>query len=317
MNVNPRKPVLRISLLIVAFVCSAASVASDPDSRGDVISVDLPNVPPIELQLIAKLGPGPAKENSGIVKSRNYPDLFWIHNDSGDEPRIYPIHRDGTNYGNERYPLENGVLVGGAINVDWEDITNLPDGTLVIADVGNNANDRRDLTLYYVDEPAPTAGRTTFRKKVFVRYPEQQEFPAGRDDFNYDCEAVFTVGETIYFLTKNRSNSHTSLYTLTDPQSEVINQLENCGTFDVRGQAVAADCSHDGKRLVVLTYTGIWLFERGTLKENFFEQHVRWAPLAPHESEAVCFAEDDTVLIADEATAELSELRLNELAVVE
>jgi hypothetical protein len=317
MIANVLNPVLRISLLIAACACSATSVAADSGSRGNVISVDLPNVPPVELKLIARLGPGPAKENSGIVKSRNYADLFWIHNDSGDEPRIYPIHRDGTNYGNERYPQENGVLIGGAINVDWEDITSLPDGTLVIADVGNNANDRRDLTLYYVDEPAPTAGRTTFRKKVIVRYPEQQDFPASRNDFNYDCEAVFTVGETIYLLTKNRSNSYTSLYSLTDPQSEIVNQLEYCGTFDVRGQAVAADCSHDGKRLVVLTYTGIWLFERDTLEQNFFEQHVRWAPLALHEAEAVCFADDETVLIADEATAELFELRLNGLAVVE
>jgi hypothetical protein len=287
--------------------------AAPPNEARDVISVELPDVPPIKPRFVAKLGPGPSKENSGIVKSRNYPDLFWMHNDSGDEPRIYPIHRDGTNYINERYPEEHGVLIGGAINVDWEDITCDADGTLIIADVGNNSNDRRDLTLYYVDEPASTAGRTTFRKKVLVCFPDQSEFPASRGNFNFDCEAVFTVGNTVYLLTKNRSNSHTNLYSLDDPQSEIVNSLTYLGTFDINGQAVAADSSKDGNRLVVLTYGGIWLFERGNLNQSFFTERIFWCGLRIHDAEAICFADDSTLSIADEKTAELKELPIDEL----
>lgn len=288
-------------------------LAELPNSRREVISVELPDVPPIEPKLVAKLDPGPAKENSGIVKSRNHPDLFWMHNDSGDEPRIYPIRRDGTNYINKRYPEEHGVLIGGAINVDWEDITCDAEGALIIADVGNNSNDRRDLTLYYVDEPAPTAGRTTFRKKVFVRFPDQKEFPASQDNFDFDCEAVFAVANTVYFLTKNRSNSHTSLYSLTDPKSEVVNPLNYLDTFDLQGQAVAADCSTDGKRLAVLSYTGVWLFTRERVDQGFFTEAIWWAPLREHEAEAVCFANDETLLMADEATAKVYEISTSEL----
>lgn len=307
----------QLALILTALTASAGILfAAPPRSAREVISVELPDVPPIEPTFVAKLGPGPAKENSGIVKSRNYPDLFWMHNDSGDEPRIYPVHRDGTNYINERYPDEHGVLIGGAINVDWEDITCDADGTLIIADVGNNGNDRRDLTLYYVDEPAPTAGRTTFRKKVFVRFPDQHEFPASRASFNFDCEAVFTVGDSVYFLTKNRSNSHTSLYLLTDPKSEVVNSLAYLATVDLQGQAVAADCSADGKRLAILTYTGIWLFNLDGLEQNFAEHQIRWAPLASHEAEALCFADEETLLIADEATAELREIDIKPIVEV-
>jgi hypothetical protein len=292
-------------------------LAEPPNGRREVISVELPDVPPIEPKFVAKLGRGPAKENSGIVKSRNYPDLFWMHNDSGDEPRIYPIHRDGTNYINERYPEEHGVLIGGAINVDWEDIACDADGMLIIADVGNNGNDRRDLTLYYVDEPAPTAGRTTFRKKVFVRFPDQQEFPASRDDFNYDCEAIFALGDIVYFLTKNRSNSHTSLYSLTDPKSEVVNSLAYLATFDLQGQAVAADCSTDGKRLAVLSYTGLWLFVRERVDQGFFTEEIWWTPLREHEAEAVCFANDGSLILADETTAKVYEVSTSELTKVQ
>lgn len=307
---------LALSFGVVAAV-SVVVLADPAHAQRRVISVALPDVPPIEPKFVAKLGPGPSRENSGIVKSRNYPDLFWMHNDSGDEPRIYPIHRDGTNYSNERYPDEYGVLIGGAINVDWEDITCDADGTLIIADVGNNGNDRRDLTLYYVDEPAPTAGRTTFRKKVSVRYPDQQEFPASRDKFDFDCEAVFTVGDTVYLLTKNRSNSYTSLFSLSDPKSEAVNSLTYVATFDIQGQAVAADCSTDGKRLAVLSYTGLWLFVREHFDQHFFSADIWWMPLREHEAEALCFANEGTLLLADEATAEVYEVNISKLTKVQ
>jgi hypothetical protein len=276
-------------------------------------TVQLVERPPIELKRIAKLGPGPVKENSGIVKSRQFADLFWMHNDSGDEPRIYPIHRNGANYEDTRYADENGVLIGGAINVDWEDIAVDADGHVIVADMGNNENDRRDLVLYYLDEPAPTAGRTTFRKKVFVRYPDQHEFPASRHDFNFDCEAVFTVGNTVYMLSKNRSNQDTKLYRLDDPKPDATNTLTLVGSFDIRGQAVGADCSADGKRLAVLTYTGIWLFERDTIDQTFFDGRISWAPFPKRDAEAICFADDHTLLIADEALGELYEARIDDL----
>jgi hypothetical protein len=288
------------------------SMAADP--RGDQVRhFDLPKREPVELKLVAKLQPGPAKENSGIVKSRLHPDLFWIENDSGDEPRIYPIHRDGRNYEDTRYESEHGVLIGGAINVDWEDIATNDAGEIIVADTGNNENDRRDLVLYFLDEPSPIAGRTTVRKKVFVRYPDQDQFPPDKTHFNFDCEAVFTVGDTIYFLSKNRSNTCTTLYRLDDPQQEATNVLTKLGTVDIQGQAVGADCTPDGRRLAVLTYTGVWMFVRDELHQDFFDSQVFYAPLKRRDAEAICFADDKTLLIADESTAELFELSADKL----
>jgi hypothetical protein len=274
---------------------------------------ELPDREPVELKLVARLQPGPAKENSGIVKSRQHPDLFWIENDSGDEPRIYPIHRNGQNYTDTRYDDEQGVLIGGAINVDWEDIATNATGEIIIADMGNNENDRRDLVLYYLDEPSPTAGRTTFRKKVFVRYPDQIRFPPDAEQCNFDCEAVFTVEDTVYFLSKNRGNSHTTLYRMDEQEPEVTNVLTKLGTADVQGQAVGADCTADGQRLTVLTYTGVWMFVRDALEQDFFDGQVFWAPLKPRDAEAICFADDRTLLIADETSAELFELTIEKL----
>ncbi len=305
--------------LLLAFlaICLVPMRAAWATEGGDgVRKIELPEMEPVELTRIARLGPGPARENSGIVKSRQHPDLFWIENDSGDEPRIYPIHRDGKNYSDTRYAEEQGVLIGGAINVDWEDIAVNDSGDVLVADLGNNENDRQDLVIYVLSEPAPTAGRTTFRKKIFLRYPDQHEFPASRDQRNFDCEAVFTVDDKIYLLSKNRSNTLTTMYRLDEEQPETVNVLTKLGTFDVRGQAVGADCTPDGKRLVVLTYTGVWLFTRDSQNEDFFAADVQWAPLKPQEAEAICFADDDTLLISNEATAELFELPLAKLAEV-
>ncbi len=267
----------------------------------------------LSLQLVAQLGPGPKKENSGIVKSRQWDDVFWMQNDSGDEPRVYAIHRDGTNYQSSRYAESPGVLVGDAINVDWEDITVDSTGNLIVADVGNNANNRRDLVLYYLNEPSPTTGRTTAKKKIFVRFPNQLDFPAPKVDFNFDCEAVFTVGEQVHLLTKHRSDTMTRLYRLDNPLPHETNELTLIDSFDVKGQAVAADATPDGLKLIIATYDRLWLFERTSLDQNFFDANIRCGRYTADQVEAVCFADETTLLLADEATAQLYSVNLDEL----
>lgn len=260
-------------------------------------------------QLIGKLGAGPAKENSGIVKSRNQNDVFWMHNDSGDEPRIYAIHRDGTVYESDRYGTTPGTLIGGAINVDWEDITTAADGTIIVADVGNGENDRRDLVLYFIDEPAANAGRTTFRKKVFIRYPDQPAIPAPQDDFNYDCEAIFTLGKSVYMLTKHRSNTATKVYRLDDFSESATHDLQLLQSFEIGGQVVAADALPDGSRLVVATYDVLWLFDVKD-RDRPLAHPVARLPFKGEDVEAVCFNGPDEVLFAAEVTAELYSARI-------
>ena len=265
------------------------------------------------LKVAAKLGRGPRKENSGIVKSRRYNDLFWMHNDSGNQPRIYPVRRNGQVHNSSRFARVSGVLIEGASNVDWEDITVDADGHVIVADVGNNSNLRRDLVLYYVDEPSPSAGRTTVKKRIHVRYPDQQQFPASTKNFNFDCEAVFTIGNQVHFLSKNRSDRSTNLYRLDDPRTDQTNTLMHVGSFDIQGQVVGADASPDGKQLVVITYRAIWLFERENDWIDFFHGQVSWMPYRSFQVEAVCFADDDTLLLADEFRGTLHEVRISDL----
>lgn len=284
---------------------------------------------PIRLQPSASLAQGPARENSGIVASRRHDDVFWMINDSGDEPRVYPVRADGTVYGASRGAPNSdgmagnystsGILVGGAINVDWEDIALDAADRLLIPDFGNNSNDRRDLVIYVLNEPRPGAGRTTWREKWFFRYPQQADFPAREDDFNYDAEALFTIGTTAYVLTKHRSDTHTRLYRLDDPQPHRVNELELLGRFDIGGRVTAADASADGLRLLVATYQALWLFERTTLEEPFFDGRVSRLRFKASQVEAACFvdASAEQLLLADEKDAVLFELALRDFDTVD
>ena len=296
-----------------------AAAVPDALARADVV----------QLEAGASLAPGPARENSGIVASRRHDDLFWMINDSGDEPRVYPVRADGTGHGSSRaapgydgvegnYEIP-GVLIGGAINVDWEDIALDASDRLLIPDFGNNGNDRRDLVVYVLDEPRPGAGRTTWREKWFFRYPQQTAFPAPEHDFNYDAEALFTVGTTAYVLTKHRSDTHTRLYRLADPQPNIVNDLELLERFDIGGRVTAADASADGLRLLIATYDTLWVFERASLEDRFFTTRAsRFAFEAP-QVEAACFMDGDAqrVLLADESTAMLHEVALADFEAVD
>jgi hypothetical protein len=265
------------------------------------------------LKIVSRLPAGADRESSGIVRSRKHADLFWVHNDSGNEPRLFPIHRDGSPYRSTDHPDVPGVLIENATNVDWEDITALEDGTLVISDLGNNGNARQDLALYVVDEPSPTADRSAPARRLQVRYPDQTAFPPPSTNLNFDCEAIFSVGQTVFVLTKHRSGRKTKLYRLDDPQPDRVNTLTLLGEHEIGGMVGGADCDPSGKRLLVLTYQKIWLFERDDLETPFFQGRVSSWPFFLPQAEAICFAGDDTMLMTDEITDMLFEFKLNEL----
>lgn len=293
------------SVLFLYFNLCAMAVAAEAPR--------LPDTAALKLNVAAQLGSGPAKENSGIVRSRTRPNLFWMQNDSGDEPRVYPIRRDGTVYQSNRAPDVPGVLIAGAVNSDWEDIAVDSDNHLIVADFGNNPNDRRDLVLYYIDEPSPTAESTTVKKKVFFRYPAQDQFPASQDNFNFDSEALFTVGTRVYLLTKNRSDTMTQLYRFDRMEPHRTNDLTLLDSFDIGGKVTAADASPDGSRLVVTTYDAIWLFDAEAGSDNFFDGSISWLPYDAEQVEAVCFADQDTLLLGDEGRGVLYEVPVSRL----
>jgi hypothetical protein len=239
----------------------------------------------------AKVDHPPIEEMSGIVASRRHPGVFWVHSDSGHPNRLFAIRLNGSVVAPDRVQrLDGGVAssfagieIVGARNVDWEDVA-IDGDRLYVADVGNNANSRRDLGVYVVEEPDPRQDtRVRIVERLPIQYPDQTSFPPEKRHF--DCEAVFVAEGKLYFLTKHRTQDgvfpepSTHLYRLDTRHADRPNLLVKIDSkADMGGWVTAADLSPDGRTLAVLTHlpiASIWLFERPDSGDRFLSSRSR------------------------------------------
>lgn len=216
-------------------------------------------------------------EASGLVQSERDPELFWLHNDSGDVARIFACTLDGEVVGPPA-----GILIQDAHNQDWEDLTRIGE-RLFLADLGNNFNRRRNLGVYEVPEPDPRSVSTARATAFYpVAYQDQQSFPPG-DRWDYDCEAVFAWADKLYFITKTRpayrvwvQGQSAQLYRLDTMSTTETNLLTRVDEADgLGGWVTAADTTRDGRYLAVLIESpvqSVWLFERPARGDRFFSE---------------------------------------------
>ncbi|MCA9561465.1 MAG: hypothetical protein KC583_23120 [Myxococcales bacterium] len=247
-------------------------------------------------------------EASGLTASRRYPGVFWTHNDSGGDARLFAVTADGRTVGT--------VDVEGATATDWESITTDDAGHLYVGDIGNNWSTRRDLVVYRLREPDPRrGGAVKVDRAIRFRFPDQTAFPDPARGF--DCEALFwaphpqTGQGTLYTLTKRRSDRRTSLYRFDDLSGGAEVVLTRVGEpFEVGGDparyggmVTAADATPDGRQLVVLTYHALFVFERPSpTDDRYLTRLVNRVELDQDvtvQAEAVAW-DGDEVVIANE-----------------
>jgi len=283
----------------------------------------------------------PIAEMSGIVRgpahSLGGPSgdaLFWVHNDSGDEPRLFPLDAQarvripadladeyrgeasrlgaGADASTNVWPsmVWPGVRIENAENNDWEDVAS--DGThLYIADLGNNLNTRQNLGIYAVpwESLGNGNGRTaTASRYIPVHYPEQADFPPL--DRHFDSESLFFADGKLYAITKHREpfpsqrmQPGANLYRL-DSQSETeSNPLILIDHHPDLTAATAAELAPDGETLAVLSYTAIWLFERPQSGDAWLSSPSRQLPLDPEAArqvEAIAWLDGETLIATNE-----------------
>lgn len=126
-------------------------------------------------------------ESSGIVKSRRFADVFWVHNDSGNPPALFAVDRRGR--------ILNRFAIA-APNLDWEDVAIDDRGRLYIGDVGNNGGRLAIRMIYQIDEPDPArpAG-----DPIKLRATSFYSMPA---DDRFDAEAFVVDGDRAIMVTK-------------------------------------------------------------------------------------------------------------------
>lgn len=213
-------------------------------------------------------------ESSALAVSGRHPGVLWTLNDSGGSPTLYAVGAGGD--------LVATVRVDGATNVDWEAMALRPDGRLAVGDIGNNASDRRDLTIYLLDEPPPVDGTVAVERAVRLRFPEQTAFPD--PDLRFDAEALVWDGEALLLFSKHREDLDTVLYRVPLDDDDVV--LEPVGRFTLGGDpdryggmATDAALHPGGDVLALLSYHAVFLFQRPPSGYDWTAHPLRTIPL--------------------------------------
>ncbi len=274
--------------------------------------VEVPEMAVDTLVAYAKFESAEINESSALQKSRIFDGVYWTLNDSGDEARIFPFTSDGKSLKPQWEDKYKGIAIPNAVNIDWEDISTDNHGNLIIAACGNNANVRKDLGVYIVPEPHPLGiNKTRAYNFLAFNFPDQDAFPPEKS--NFDCEAIFTANDNLYFLSKHRSDSNTKLYRYNNYHLEAkgMQSLELLNMLDIKGMVTAADCTVDGKKLAVLTYTAVWVFVVET-GDDFFNGSIYYKAISAKQCEGICWDSDEDMLVSNEQM-DLFKLNISDL----
>lgn len=199
--------------------------------------------PPPEPERIGRLEHPAIREASGIVASRRFPGIFWVHNDSGNPPLLFAVRRDGT--------LVREYRVA-APNVDWEDIAADDAGHLYIGDIGNNGQLLALRAIHRLDEPdpaQPAAGLLPVTRTSIYTFPHGERF---------DAEGLVVTGGRALVFSKRLDGREAGIYAVPlDPPGTLLRPVvaTRIGALSGFSEPVtAADLTPDGRLLAVASY---------------------------------------------------------------
>jgi hypothetical protein len=241
---------------------------------------------------LATLANKAVDESSGLACSRTNPGLFWTHNDSGDEARIYLFDSQGRDLGSTR--------LRGVLAFDWEDIFSFTEngkGYLVICDVGNNVRAAGVQPIYLIEEPSIDRQRGVTQDTA----PVVQEIHLSYEDDHRDCEAVAVdpTTKTILFATKeDKQGSLVYALKWPEPNPERAFAARHIATLETPA-VTAMDVSPDGLRAVLLTYRDAYEYVREASEDwsQGFSRPPRLIVMPERiQGESICYGPDGKTL---------------------
>jgi hypothetical protein len=232
------------------------------------------------------------EEVSGIAASAHNPGTLWMHNDSGDQPRVYAVAESGA--------TRVAYTLAGASAEDWEDMAIGPGpatGTsyLYVGDIGDNGEERDEIVVYRVPEPTVSGGATQTLDQVdtlTLRYPDGPR----------NAESLFvdpTTGELVV-IEKSSDGGPVHIYGgPADLASGSTTELTRVGTLDLpdgsSNAVTGAAITSDGKAIAVRTYGGVHIWDRGdgqSIAATLDESGCEGPEPAESQGEAIAFRPD-------------------------
>jgi hypothetical protein len=227
--------------------------------------------PPPFAQLSGMLLDARLDEISGLAASRVHEDVLWMHDDGGNDARLFAVGIRGG--------LQATFPVAGVANTDWEDIAAFElDGRhyLLVADTGDNGGLRRSLQLHVIEEPA-SLDEAAQRVPLEPAWSIAFRWPDGARD----CEAVAVDVQRGEVLLISKKRTPPELFALPlRPRGDGVRVAHRLGVLAgvpvpdaealranprmarIRHQVTAADIAPDRGRLAVMTYNEVLLYRR-------------------------------------------------------
>ncbi len=192
-------------------------------------------------RLIAKL-PARINETSGLVFINN---TLWTINDGGNPAEIFQV--DTLNG-----EVLRTVVLGNAVNTDWESITQ-DDSSIYIGDFGNNFGNRTDLRILKIVKAdlLNSSVDTVMAGYIYFSYPDQVDFTPALNQNNFDCEAFFCHNDSLHLFSKNWTDLKTRHYML--PADTGTYKARLIEQFDADGFITDASINEEGN-IVLLGY---------------------------------------------------------------
>ncbi len=279
---------------------------NEPSSsvRAPVLSGPCPALP----LAVGQVSDGRLDEISGVVESRGSPGVFFVHNDSGDSPRLFAIDRSGR-------LLAELLLEPVPRLVDAEDIAVGPgpgDRQFVyLGDTGNNFASggigipRRKAMMYRIPEPAITLSAR--QQKVVLKevFPIAFTFPNGARDV--EAFVVDPQSGDLIMISKQADGRSELLRASAAMLAAGGGELEHAGELlfghpPLPGSPLptSASISRDGRAILVRSYSSVFLFQRSD-GESVVSALGRAPKRLPsprgHSGEAISFAERDSAFL--------------------
>lgn len=254
----PKNLAFVISLLIFSIFSNACFSVSSQKENNKTDSSDRSSKNYYEPEIVGEIKTNEIDESSGLAASKCSDDVFWTHNDSGDDAFIFAINSKGKKLAT--YKVKN------AENTDWEDIAEYKDKNgqcfLYIGNIGNNTRARTEFKIYRVKEPSDFSKESSKKNPQMTENSEAIKF--SYPDLRHDAETLLVHPQTgdIYIITK-RLTGAAGVYKLkSDYDKTNTNKLEKIADFSVpavpEGLLTGGDISPDGRRLIICDYFGAY-----------------------------------------------------------
>lgn len=215
-----------------------------------------------KLQAEGRLQSKEMDETSGIVASTINPDVYYVHNDSGDTSRFFAMNHEGKLL-STIYFKGNGHRNG--ID-DFEDIAVGPGPVkgksyVYLGDIGDNSSNKKYITIYRAPE-SKTWGKDSLDHidptPVHLIYPDGPK----------DAEAMMVdpVEKLLYIVTKRGDTVGVYTAPLTFKAKDTIRMTFRTKLFFAGIKPfkwiTAADISKKGDQILVKSYEKVYYWRR-------------------------------------------------------